>query len=320
MHKEIGGYMELELHPGKQKYDALYKFNLGRTAFAFLLRHINPARVFIPKYICDSVPKSARSAGFEVVDYDIDEDLHPVWSDAAPSSEDLLYLVSYYGQLTTEDIHSYHEDYPLLLVDNAQAFYDAPVVENGIYTLYTARKYFGVSDGAYIASPDSLDYDGLETDISGDRIRYLAGRLEESARAYYGDMHSVSDTFSDAVPKKMSPLTERLLGGIDYEFVRNARRTNYETLSKLLPSDNPFTKHMPSCPFAYPYYHENGIELRKYLAEHSIFVPTNWSYLLKENPAGSLLHEWSANILPLPVDQRYSEEDMRTIAKAIKEF
>ena len=320
MTKEIGGYMELELFPGREMYGGLYKFNLGRTAFAFLLRHVNPARVFIPKYICDSVPKSARAAGFEVVEYDIDEDLRPVWNDGKPGSGDLLYLVSYYGQLSAEGVLSYHRDYPLILVDNAQAFYDAPVAGDGIYTLYTARKYFGVSDGAYISSPEKLNLEGLETDLSGDRIRYLAGRLEESARDYYSDMLSVSDTFSSAKAKKMSPLTERLLGGIDYEFVQKMRRTNYEILSELLPSDNPFTKQMPSCPFAYPYYHSDGLRLRKYLANQNIFVPTNWSYLLKDNPEGSLLHEWSANILPLPVDQRYTAEDMQTIVRAIKEF
>ena len=118
----------------------------------------------------------------------------------------------------------------------------------------------------------------------------------------------------------MSLLTENFLRGIDYDYVQERRVENYKILSELLPGSNVFTRNVPSCPFAYPYHHGNGVALRKYLAEKSIFVPTNWSYLIKKLPEGSLQYEWSADILPLPVDQRYGEEEMRIIAEAVRSF
>lgn len=324
MTKEIGGYMELEHFRGEEKYGDLYKFNLGRTAFVWLLKNIPHDRVFIPEYICDSVPVSAEKAGYKVVRYRLDEELKPVWGEeGAPSDNDILYLVSYYGQLTEEQIRAYHVDYPVLIVDNAQAFYDAPVREPGINTIYTARKYFGLSDGAYVATnaPGAAeDYVRLDTDCSGSRMKHLSGRFERNARDYYSDMLAVSSTFSDAKPMKMSPLTENFLSAIDYNYVQKKRQENYLTLSVHLSNSNPFTHSMPSCPFAYPFYHENGIELRKYLASQNIFVPTNWSYILKAMPADSLEYKWSADILPLPVDQRYGREEMEIIANAIKSF
>lgn len=324
MTKEIGGYMELEHFRGEEMYGDLYKFNLGRTAFVWLLKNIPHDRVFIPEYICDSVPVSAEKAGYKVVRYRLDEELKPVWGEeGAPSDKDILYLVSYYGQLTREQIMMYHADYPMLIVDYAQAFYDEPVREPGIHTIYTARKYFGLSDGAYVATDAEgadEDYALLETDCSGSRMKHLSGRLESNARDYYSDMLAVSSTFSDAVPMKISPLTENFLGAIDYDHVQKKRRENYQVLSELLPDSNPFTQNMPSCPFAYPYYHENGIALRKYLASQNIFVPTNWSYLLKTMPSDSLEYKWSADILPLPVDQRYGYEEMEIIARAIRAF
>ena len=324
MAKEIGGYMELEHFRGEEKYGDLYKFNLGRTAFVWLLRNIEHDRVFIPEYICDSVPVSAEKAGYNVVRYRLDEELRPVWGEeGAPSDADILYLVSYYGQLTEEQIRSYHKTCPQLIVDYAQAFYDAPVREPGIHTIYTARKYFGLSDGAYVATDAkgaAEDYAQLETDCSGSRMKHLSGRLESNARDYYSDMLAVSSTFSEAVPMKMSPLTENFLGAIDYDLVQAKRRENYLTLSELLPDSNPFTKTMPSCPFAYPYHHADGVALRKYLASQNIFVPTNWSYLLKTMPEDSLEYSWSADILPLPVDQRYGREEMEIIAEAVRSF
>lgn len=319
MAKEIGGYMELEHFHGKEMYPDLYKVNLGRTALVWLLQRIEHRRVFIPAYICESVIDSAAHAGFDVVLYGLDEELEPVWGpEGAPEPDDILYLVNYYGQLAQERIERCRDEFSCVIVDNAQAFYDRPV--DGVHTIYTARKFFGLSDGAYIATDIDTAHDDITTDSSAGRMKHLIGRLEGSARDYYSEMLAVSDTFGTEIPRRMSPLTENLLKGIDYEYVRNRRRDNYHTLSRLLPDDNPFNRLMPECPWSYPYHHENGPELRKFLASRSIFVPTNWSYLLKKMPEGTLEHDWAADILPLPVDQRYSEEEMNIIAKAIREF
>lgn len=319
MPKEIGGYMELEYFHGRELYGDLHRFNLGRTAFVWLLQNIDHDRVFIPEYICDSVPGSAARAGFKVVSYDLDEELRPVWRGDEPGPDDILYLVSYYGQLTEDEIREWHARFPKLIVDNAQAFYDAPVREPGIHTIYTARKYFGLSDGAYVATDIPMD-ESLETDRSEGRMSHLTGRMEDSARDHYSEMLSVSETFAGETPKRMSLLTENFLRGIDYDYVQKKRVENYRTLSELLPGSNPFTARMPSCPFAYPYYHPDGINLRKHLAGKNIFVPTNWSYLIKKLPEGSLQYDWSANVLPLPVDQRYGEEEMRVIAEAVRSY
>lgn len=329
--KEIGGYMELEHMQGSELYPDLHHLNLGRTAFVWLLENIPHSRVYIPEYICRSVPDSAESAGFNVVRYRLDEDLQPVWgSEGAPCSSDILYLVSFYGQLTYDEICLWRSRYPNVIVDNAQAFYDKPV--SGVHTIYTARKYFGLSDGAYVASDIAASAADLPEDHSGDRIRHLTGRLEENAGAYYKKMLAVSDTFASEIPRQMSAFTQNILRGIDYDHVREKRCSNYITLSRLLTGTdpaageqaasgrNPFIKHMPECPFAYPYYHEDGVALRKYLASKKIFVPTNWTYLIDKMPKDSLEYEWSANILPLPVDQRYGEEEMQIIADAVKSF
>ena len=61
-------------------------------------------------------------------------------------------------------------------------------------------------------------------------------------------------------------------------------------------------------------------QVRKALAERDIFVQTNWSYLLTDAPEDSLDRRWSADILPLPVDQRYGEQEMRAIADAVREL
>ena len=319
MKKEIGGYMELEHFQGREMYPDLLKFNLARTAFVWLLKNLKHERVFIPRYICNSVPDSAAGAGFNVVFYSLDQNLEPVFKDnEEPGPEDIMYVVNYYGQLTYAQMGSYCQKYKNLIIDNAQSFYTFPVPH--AHTLYSPRKFFGLSDGAYLSTNIQEPIDDLPIDRSSDRFSYLLGRFEDNARDHYGDMLKASEEFDNITPKRMSLLTENTLKAIDYQDVRRKRLDNYTTLSRLLPNKNTFNRVLPDCPFAYPYYCKDGVRLRKYLAGKNIFVPTNWSYLRGMPELDDLAYDWSCNILPLPVDQRYSEKEMHMIADAVRSF
>lgn len=118
----------------------------------------------------------------------------------------------------------------------------------------------------------------------------------------------------------MSRLTENLLGAIDYETGRRKREENYRILSEALPSEFIFTRVTPEGPFVYPYYHKEGLKLRRWLAEHKIFVPTYWKNILEECTESSLEYQWAADVLPLPCDQRYGKEEMQYMAERIKEW
>lgn len=318
MTKEIGGYLELEHFTGREYYPDFPRVNLGRTALVWLLRSVKCEALFMPYYICDTVTDAVRREGVRVVNYPLDEQLRPVFAPGSePGRGDWIYLVNYYGQLSREEICAFRSRYDNVIVDNAQAYYDPPA--EGVHTIYTCRKFLGVSDGAYLATNVPL-CSISEEDHSLEYIQHLLGRFEQDASAWYGRMLQIAENFEHTPVRKMSVLTENLLRAVDDEHVIRRRRENYLTLRELLPSDNPFTKKMPAAPFAYPYAHENGVQLRKALAAQKIYVPTNWSALLKSCPEDSLEYRWSADILPLPVDQRYGAEDMKRIAEAIREY
>lgn len=62
--------------------------------------------------------------------------------------EDWVYLINFYGQYSRDEIVSYAKEYKNLIVDNVQAFYTKPI--EGVDTIYTCRKFFGVPDGGYL--------------------------------------------------------------------------------------------------------------------------------------------------------------------------
>ena len=92
---------------------------------------------------------------------------------------------------------------------------------------------------------------------------HILGRFEKDAGTYYQKMLDNAATYHHMEILTMSRLTQNLLKAIDYEQIRQKRNENYRFLKELLPSDSPFTRVTPDGPFAYPYYHKNGIALRK---------------------------------------------------------
>ncbi len=74
----------------------------------------------------------------------------------------------------------------------------------------------------------------------------------------------------------------------------------------------------PKGAFAYPFYVENGIEIRKALAQKKIYIPTLWPNVLDDMPKDSIEYDYAANILPLPCDQRYSIDDMKCLVGGIR--
>ncbi|MFQ6865265.1 hypothetical protein [Blautia sp.] len=315
MKKEIGGYLELEDFGGKEYYPNLYKVNLGRTALKWLIESRGIRKLILPYFLCDSVTEVCE--GMELEFYHLDQDLTPCYPRRPLESQEYLYLVNYYGQLTDKKILEYQEIYKNIIVDHTHAFYQRPL--KGIDTLYSVRKFWGVSDGAYLSTDAELTGQKPQ-DVSAERMTHILGRYEKDAGTYYQTMLDNAAGYHGMEILRMSRLTENLLGAIDYEGCRQKREDNYAVLKQLLPSENPFTRVVPRGPFCYPYYHKKGQELRKRLAEQKIFVPVYWGNVLKEQDPDSLEYQWAADILPLPCDHRYGQEEMEYIAATIKKW
>jgi len=205
------------------------------------------------------------------------------------------------------------QKYDRLIVDHVQAFFQKPLA--GIDTLYSCRKFFGVPDGAYLATDTFLE-GPLPVDVSASRMGHVLGRFDtDSARDYYTASQDNNRRFRDLELCSMSRLTHNILGAVDYLHVQNARERNYAVLERALSAQNSLKLSSPIGPYAYPLYCRNGLQLKKELAQVGIFVPTLWPNVLEGGNA--LERDYAANILPLPCDQRYREDDMKRVASEV---
>jgi hypothetical protein len=311
---EIGGYFELELNNNHREYHpGALKLNSGRYCLQYILRAKKYKKIFLPSYICDSVLQPVKKEKVLFEFYPINQFFEPVFEKNVDDDECFLY-VNYFGinSKTSKKIASLYKN---VIIDNSQAFFEHPLKNTD--TFYSARKFFGVPDGAYLYCDMDANIH-LNRDISLDRMNFLLKRIENSAQDGYPLFQKNEAYFDNCGMKKMSKLTERMLNSIDYETCRKIRNRNFlfldEKLSKFNVLDN--TRDHLNGPMIYPFMNQTN-NLKEKLIEKKIYVATYWNDAKSRVDINSFENKLANFLLPLPIDQRYNLDDMKFIVKTI---
>lgn len=319
--KAIGGYPELELRKGEHYHKEALRLNTARNCLEYILLARGHKKVYVPYYTCEAVLEPLKKNGIfsNMVLYHINEQLDPVELPELKEGEAFLYT-NYFGlkQETVERFASIYGN--RLIVDNSQAFYDMPCP--GIDTFYSARKFFGVADGAYLYTDKFLEsYNGseIEPDISYDRMRALLKRVDLGAEEGYHDFQEIESSLCNQSIRRMSKLTEAIMASIDFENIKERRIANFKHLHESLRHTNKLS--IPDigsfeCPMVYPYLTDDT-DLQKKLIDNKIFVATYWPNVFSWGGKDSTEYQLAKDLIPLPIDQRYGEEDMYKIINII---
>ena len=303
----------MELNHGSEFHEHGIALNSGRNGLRYLIRGRTIKRIWLPKLLCSAISDTCKEESVEILYYSIDKQLRPVLPQSLEG--DWLYLINYYGQYSVEEIRHLGQIYKNIIVDNVQAFYTKPI--DGLDTIYTCRKFFGVADGGYLYTDCTLS-EILQKDESYDRLAFLAGRLERSANEFYSAYRENEQRIDELPLRRMSMVTQNLLRGIDYERIKKDRERNFSYLHENLRSINQLELCLPDGPYMYPLLVKDGAEIRRSMQEKRIYIPTLWPNVLQECPIDSLEYQYATDILPIPVDQRYDVGDMETIVDEIR--
>lgn len=298
----IGGYHELELRKGEHYHKNALRLNTARNSFEYVLRVRKYTKVYIPYYTCEVMLEPLKKCNVDYEFYHINQQLEPDQDFTLQPTEAFLYT-NYYG-LKQRCVERLAQQYgKQLIVDNAQAFFTEPL--EGIDTFYSARKFFGVADGAYLYIDTFLDEE-LEQDQSYQRMSHLLIRADVGAEAGYGEFRKNDDSLIDNPIRLMSNLTEKILCSIDYESAKQLRRRNYMQLDKQLSAKNGIhlTMDEDAVPMVYPYL-TNDTTLRQRLIDNRIYVATYWPDLeeLCKDDNGEIM--LVSNLLPLPITKYF---------------
>lgn len=308
----IGGYFSLELPQREEYHKNAIRLNTGRNCLEYVLRVRGYKKVYVPYYTCEAVMEPINKLGIAYEFYHID--IHFELSDRFTLKEGEALLYTNYFGLKQRYVEQLAEKVDTrLIVDNTQAFYAKPIPS--IDTFYTCRKFFGVPDGAYLYCDKELD-SNLEQDYSYNRVAHLVKRIDLSAEKGFKDFRRVDDGLDNQPIRKMSKLTQRMMSGIDFNAVAQRRRENYLMLQNSLGKENILQLHLEddAVPMVYPYL--VSVEgLREKLIEKKIFVARYWPNVLEWCKEDEFEYLLARQMQPLPIDQRYGEEEIEIIIK-----
>lgn len=318
--KAIGGYFEIEDRgSGTFIHNNGVLLNTGRNALEYILRSLADVKsIYLPYFTCEVVLEPILKLGIPYRYYHINNQLEIAESIELEAGQYLI-ANNYFGIKdsyirTLSEIYGTH-----LIVDCAQAFF-APVLP-GINTFYSARKFVGVPDGGIAYCNESIDLSLFERDYSLDRTEHLYIRKEQGAEAGFKIYQSNELQLDNKPILCMSDFTKDMLNNIDYKRNIETRRRNFEYIHSRLADSNLLT--IPSidtfsAPMVYPYINKEGRELRHLLIGNKVFVARYWPNVLNETQPSDIEYNLTKNIISIPIDQRYSIDDMKYIIKTIQ--
>ena len=308
----VGGYFALEQG---QRHEVAHlagaaAFQSGRAAFLALLESCRPACVHVPWYLCDSMHEPLRQAGIASRPYAIDSGFRPDPALVLATNEWLLY-VNYFGLCDSivGELQALHPR-EQIVVDNAQAFFAAPTRCRA--SLYSPRKFFGVPDGGFLCAAGIENPAYARDTTSWARMAHLTKRRELGAEAGYADYVAAEESLNEQLPLRMSRLSEQLLACADHPGAASRRRRNFALLDEHLAPHNElsWTLGADQVPLCYPLLPARA-GLRAELIRARIYVPQYWRELAEaDSAAPARERRLAAELLPLPIDQRYSPEEL----------
>jgi hypothetical protein len=341
--KAIGGDFSLDPAvlvgpPGKQG-DSPVLYESGRAALFALLLAIEKGEklsgLALPGYICQSVVSASRAAGADIEFYQVREDLLPDEGSlrrVLSGARTAIVLVNYFGLLDMRPIVSQvreiRED-AFVILDRVQAPFTMDIDEGADAAFASFRKAWPAVQGAALWMRSSLPAPREECRDGPASLRLLGMiRKHLFVTRGIGDEEDFlrplaeSEQALDLIrPFAAGPEGSYRLQPRDKEDAAERRRMNYEYLrgrlaSLGLPRGPELTPG--AVPLFMPVLVNDRDTVRRELARQRMFFPAHWPIPAELQRRD---HELAARLysheLSLVIDQRYRQEDMERIARAV---
>ncbi len=315
--EEIGCHFKFENIIGNVYHETNLLLSSGRNCLRYIIREKGIVTLFLPYFLCESLSEISIQENVEIKYYHIDGSYMPTDIDESQLNEKTyIYFVNYYG-LFRDKIKYLIDKYKYIIIDNTHDFFNKEHYNADV--IYNYRKYFGVPDGACIVS-DSLKYNcNYSKGKSFDKVLEMLSRDETGKFFHYPTFLEADKHFRNEDLKYMSNFTENYLHAIDYELILKKRLENYMQLCLALEKYNSLDLSNKELTYMYPLFVYDGNELREYLKVNNIYSLKLWPNI-DWNGANSNEILAADNMVLIPIDQRYSFDEMEYIIKCVNDY
>lgn len=316
--KNIGGEMEF-------KNDGLFRCltDSGRSSLRLILKSVGAGkRILLPDFLCAVVLDVVRDLGMSYGFYKVRENLR---SKIECASYDIVYFIDYFGQRNNAiDRRGLGQD--KVIIEDAVFLPDfsRPTGVKNWIGFNSFRKISPLADGSLVKSTIPLkDLLSIKGDPAFSKMKYRAKQIKheyfahkqysqrlylslfKKAEALLGSQKSIHTISNESLHNLFG-----FYAGLEKE--RAVRLENYRTLVRQLGRWCLNLK--PDFPSFFVLRVGRRDELRAYLSEKNVFLPVHWP------PVAGTDNGLYWKIISIPVDSRYTNEDMNRVASYIRKF
>jgi len=321
-------------------------FSLCREALFAVAQSMNTTNkvVLLPAYTCDTVYQPFKQLGWTCLYYSINKDLSIDTNSLLKMSQvgnpSLVIAHPYFGmEFGQEEIKALRQlksSSTRVLIDNTQCIFSKERLDFVDYYTGSYRKWFSIPDGGflYAKSPDGINQPEEENKVfvsAQEGAMYLRGEYfcsdNEDLKKLSIQLNKAADYYSEGevAPHRMSDFSMHRLADENLSLDQSSRLSNYRFLyNKLAHSTISFVcndiERVTTAPLYFPIYTQKRSELQRLLAAQHIYLPVIWPVGNDEVLINSSVKYIYDHILCIPIDQRYTIEDMGKIVELINQF
>lgn len=328
----IGGMFGLEVVPPPQASSPLFLngnsllLANARSGIAILIELLTPAVVWMPSYYCGHVLGIVEERATAVRYYEVNYHLalpSLAWVEEVQVN-DLVVMTDYFGfQCDPGCKKLVKERGAWLLEDACQALLSEEVGLYADFVLFSPRKFLGVPDGGILVVNNDIsdDISTLEKAPAEWWLKaFTASALRGEFDRHGGDrrwfeLFQETEVTAPVGAFAMSELSRSLLQySFDYRLIAERRVENYELLASQL-GEFALLPVLPEgvVPMGFPIHITDRDRIRQIFFSHDIFPPVHWQIIGVVPEKFRESHRLSTDIMTLPCDQRYGEQDMERI-------
>jgi len=304
----------------------------ARSGLRLLAEHLQPAKIWLPAYLCESILGGLAPFEGKLQFYPVDVTHNissPEWLENV-KAKDLVLVIDYFGWRPEKSLlDQIHGTGAYILEDASQAILTAGVGKGADYSLYSPRKFVAVPDGGVLRAegisslPDvSLQQSPSAWWFQAFHAVMLRGEFDRHGgdRAWFKVFQSTENN-SPIGSYGMSEFSDRALqAAFAYEVIASARIRNYHFLVDYL-GEWALRRNLPegTVPLGFPIRIFHRDKIRQRLFDCGVYPAIHWP-IPAAVPAGFAdSRRLAAEIMTLPCDQRYGLDDMARMADIIRE-
>lgn len=303
----------------------IYFTDSGRSSLRLLFNTYKPTKLLLPDFLCEVIINIVCEFHINYDFYNVNEDLTIDVKSILTKEYDALYLINYFGR-STENISQLADKNKFIIEDNVFLYnFNKPKNISNWFGFNSYRKITSAMDGSLIKSTLKLDkklinnntatfvkykkkaknikYGYLQSNIRNQNYekRYLElFRHGEKLLSEQREIHMISGD------------SQNILLELDIYEEKRIRHQNYKCIKNILEKYIiPIKSDIYSFAVLKLDYRN---DLKEYLLKKNVFLPIHWP---KPIQVDNVLYN---KIISIPIDSRYTNKDLISVARHIGNF